>query len=373
MSKAKSIFLRDICRPRQWPTLSIGDLVPTGFPVYGANGRIGFAPTFTHEKPVLLVGCRGSCGTLHITEPRSYANGNAMALDNFDESKANLRWIFYFLYARGFSDVISGSSQPQITQSNIGGIELSLPSLLEQERAVRVLDEAEALRRLRMQADQKTDRLVSALLEDTFGEPSSNPFKWPVKTLCELLAVPLQNGVSPATEGTITDNVLTLSAITGNQFDSFAVKGAPFSRQPEPSKRVKAGQFLICRGNGNIQLVGAGKFAAPDAFGYVFPDTMISAEFDSQAVVDEFIDALWRTPYIRSQIQSSARTTNGAHKINQMSLELVSFPVPSLDLQRSFAVQVKEIKALQTAQTASRQRLDDLLKSLLYRAFQGEL
>jgi type I restriction enzyme S subunit len=85
MSSHPTVRLGEICRPRQWKTLSKKDLVADGFPVYGANGKIGFATEFTHSKPTLLIGCRGSCGSVHITEPFSYANGNAMALDELNE------------------------------------------------------------------------------------------------------------------------------------------------------------------------------------------------------------------------------------------------------------------------------------------------
>ena len=37
------------------------------------------------------------------------------------------------------------------------------------------------------------------------------------------------------------------------------------------------------------------------------------------------------------------------------------------------AARVSEIRAMKTAQAASRRRLDDLFQSLLHRAFQGEL
>lgn len=77
----ENVPLLSLCQPKQWPTLSGKQMQPDGFPVYGANGPIGFSDRYTHLGPVLLAGCRGSCGTLHITPPKSYANGNAMAFD----------------------------------------------------------------------------------------------------------------------------------------------------------------------------------------------------------------------------------------------------------------------------------------------------
>ena len=41
--------------------------------------------------------------------------------------------------------------------------------------------------------------------------------------------------------------------------------------------------------------------------------------------------------------------------------------------QRPFTVHVAEIRELETAQTASRRRLDALFQFLLHRAFTGEL
>lgn len=53
---------------------------------------------------------------------------------------------------------------------------------------------------------------------------------------------------------------------------------------------------------------------------------------------------------------------------------IVSFvPFPPLALQQEFARRVEEIRALETAQTATRHRLDHLFQSMLHRAFNGEL
>ena len=111
-----AVKLHDICRPRQWKTISASNLLEEGYPVYGANGKIGFYSDYTHEFPTLMITCRGAtCGNVHISEPKSYINGNAMALDELDREKVDIRFLYYYLLGRGFDDVISGSAQPQIT------------------------------------------------------------------------------------------------------------------------------------------------------------------------------------------------------------------------------------------------------------------
>ena len=80
-------YLLEICNPKQWKTIPKSQLLENGkFPVYGANGIIGRYNEYNHEKPTVLITCRGAtCGNIHITVPKAYINGNAMALDNLNE------------------------------------------------------------------------------------------------------------------------------------------------------------------------------------------------------------------------------------------------------------------------------------------------
>jgi type I restriction enzyme S subunit len=60
-------------------------------------------------------------------------------------------------------------------------------------------------------------------------------------------------------------------------------------------------------------------------------------------------------------------------KFNASELSALKLPLPPLVQQREFAARVSEIRAMQAEQTASHRRLDDLVQSMLHRAFKGEL
>lgn len=125
--------LLDICQPKQWKVVSAADLTDSGYVVYGANGKIGFYSTYTHENPTLMITCRGAtCGNLHISEPRAYINGNAMALDDLAEQVTSIGYLKYALQARGLTDAITGSAQPQITKQSLSEVTLRLAPLAEQ-------------------------------------------------------------------------------------------------------------------------------------------------------------------------------------------------------------------------------------------------
>jgi len=131
--KWKTVRLDEICDPKQWPTISKAEQTESGYPVFGANGQIGFYDQYNHEHETIVVTCRGAtCGTVNMTPPRTYITGNAMSLDDVS-SAANVSFLFQLLAARGFNDIISGSAQPQIIGKDIKAVTINLPALEEQK------------------------------------------------------------------------------------------------------------------------------------------------------------------------------------------------------------------------------------------------
>ena len=183
----KYIYLTDICRPKQWKTISTSDLHESGYPVYGANGKIGFYDKYTHEFPTVLITCRGAtCGTLNISEPKSYVNGNAMALDNLNDNYS-LKYLYYILIARGLNDVVSGSAQPQITRENLSKVKIPNPSFPTQQKIANILDKADELRQYNKQLIEKYEALTQSLFLDMFGDPVKNENGWELKTLGDIV------------------------------------------------------------------------------------------------------------------------------------------------------------------------------------------
>jgi type I restriction enzyme S subunit len=136
-----TVKLFDVCRPKQWTTISTKELTQTGFPVYGANGKIGYYSKYNHEHPTILITCRGAtCGRINVSEPRSYVNGNAMSLDDLQENVMQLSFLSYALEQRGLNDTITGSAQPQITRQSLDAVSLRLAPLAEQRRIVAKLE-----------------------------------------------------------------------------------------------------------------------------------------------------------------------------------------------------------------------------------------
>ena len=181
------VKLTDICRPKQWKTISMSQLFNEGYPVYGANGKIGYYSEYTHEQPTLMITCRGAtCGTVNISKPFSYINGNAMALDNIDVEQTDICFLYYCFLFRGFSDVISGSAQPQITRQGLEKIIIDLPEIEKQKQIVEILDISDSLRQKRKQQLTLLDDYLKSVFLNMFGDPLVNNKGLPQKRLGDL-------------------------------------------------------------------------------------------------------------------------------------------------------------------------------------------
>lgn len=133
--------LGDICEIYQPKTIAMKDMLPDGkYPVFGANGIIGKYDKYNHEEPELLIGCRGTCGSVNISLPKSWINGNAMVIRPKVEGIDRNYLEYFFRGSINISNVITGSAQPQITRQSLSPIKISFPPFLEQKRIVERID-----------------------------------------------------------------------------------------------------------------------------------------------------------------------------------------------------------------------------------------
>lgn len=129
--------LGDIAELYQPVTISAKQLTDSGYPVYGANGVVGFFSEFNHDSPQVTVTCRGStCGTVNRTVEKSWITGNAMVI-NCDKSRnINKDFLYFLLLGQDLSVCITGTGQPQIVRGPLANFELPIPSDIEEQRAI---------------------------------------------------------------------------------------------------------------------------------------------------------------------------------------------------------------------------------------------
>ena len=250
-----------------------------------------------------------------------------------------------------------------ITSENLTAMQVPLPSLDEQLNVISTLGSVKKL----ASDCSRTLSLLDELVKSRFVE-MFEPTEWPTFPAGSVL-LNMRNGVSPSKEGLCHARVLTLSAITQGSFDAESWKEGAYPSDPPREKRVSAGEFYICRGNGNRDLVGAGEYSDTDLPDLVFPDTMIAARINFDLISAAYLRYAWGRPAIRRQIESRARTTNGTFKINQRMLSEVLLPLPPLSLQKEFAAFAAEVAKSQVAVRQQIERLQTLYDSLAQEYF----
>ena len=192
------VRLTSICTPKQWKTISTKELKPEGYPVYGANGIIGYYEEYNHQNETVMITCRGAtCGTVNISVPKAYITGNAMCLDSVDENKVQIKYLYYVLKAYDFTGVISGSAQPQITREGLQKVKIPLIELSEQKKIVELLDKIESSKEKRREQLIKLDDLVKSQFIEMFGDIVRNEREWPCESVEQVApAVPYKGQIA---------------------------------------------------------------------------------------------------------------------------------------------------------------------------------
>jgi hypothetical protein len=116
-------------------------------PVYGANGVIGWHDMGHYDHEVVALGCRGSCGSVHIAPPGAWLANNAMALWPRESGAVLTRFLGLAMEAADLvtSGVVSGQVQPQITRTSLAGLQLPVPPVHVQRRIVDLINAFDAV------------------------------------------------------------------------------------------------------------------------------------------------------------------------------------------------------------------------------------
>lgn len=261
-----------------------------------------------------------------------------------------------------------GSTIKGILRSDVENMEIPLPPLSEQRRIVEILDQADALRKKRAEADAKAERLLPALFYKMFGDPATNPKGWPVVDGNTIFSQVRYGVGSPP---------------------PFSEEGVPFLR----AGNIKRGQVIhrdlvffepihaksISRSKvneGDIVIVRRGAYTGECA--------EIPSEFDAAYVGYDLIcvpssttnpkwfSAAFNSPSIWQQIESIRKRAaqQGLNKDQILSFKL---PYPPKDLQDEFAEKAISITTQYKNMVIVKDKLELLFQALLHRAFSGDL
>lgn len=284
------------------------------------------------------------------------------------------RFLTYYLRSNhflGFANVaVAGVKMPRIIMTKFWKHSIPLPPPSEQRRIVEILDQADALRKKRTEADAKAARILPALFYKMFGDPTTNPKGWPVRPLGEVTLDKPQYGAN-ASSAEWSNGKPRYVRITDITDDGRLIKSGIVTLDLEDWEPycLVDGDLLFAR-SGNT--VGKTFLYRKDDGLCAFAGYLIRFQADTNQVAPWYLFALTQTGYYKSWVEARKRVA-GQPNINGKEYSSLQIPCPPILLQQQFTKMVEAIIALRDKRGANFERLDKLYNIILHRAFSGDL
>ena len=363
--KNKVYNLFEICNPKQWKTISIDNLDKNAkYPVYGANGVIGYYFEYNHEKPTLCITCRGATsGELNISTSYSYINGNTMALDDLDETKVDINFLYYYLKKRGFKDIISGSAQPQITRISLKKISIPLYTLSFQKKVASNLKKIEDIIKFKKNQLLNLTELVKSLFTKIFGDPLLNDKKewnfFKIKDIGKIIS-----GSTPSTNipeywngeylwitpAELNDDSFIVNS-TDRKLTYLGVKASSLIELPIGTVLLSSRAPI-----GKVAIVGE-KMFCNQGFKNIIPNEEVNPIYLYYILKEkkEYLNFLGRGVTFK--------------ELSKEIVENISIKVPPIELQNKFAERIEKIEKLKFEIEKSIETAQNLYDSLISKYF----
>jgi type I restriction enzyme S subunit len=285
----------------------------------------------------------------------------------------NVRFLYYYLQTYDMTRLSKKTTGvDSIAFSDVAKIKVPLPPLPEQERIVRLLDEAESLRAARLRANERMSQFVPALFHEMFGDPVKTEF--PIKTLNEVADVVsgIAKGRKFNGQRPVTINYLRVANVQAGYLDLSEIKTIEALPSEVEELQVKIGDVLLTEG-GDFDKLGRGAMLEVDLPNCIHQNHVFRARVNRDYLLPVFFHDFLQTQQAKKYFLSCAKKTTNLASINLTQLRALPVPLPPIALQREFAARVEEARGVQSAQRKSAERVEALVQSMLARAFTGEL
>lgn len=363
--------LGDIADLYQPVTISARQLTDSGYPVYGANGVVGFFSEYNHDNPQVTVTCRGStCGTVNRTVEKSWITGNAMVINCDQYRGINKEFLYFLLLWQDLSVCITGTGQPQIVRGPLANFELKIPSDLEEQRAIAsILSDMDTLiSGLDQLITKKRDFKQAAMQQLLTGQKRLPGFsgEWELTRLGSMVSL-ARISIFPFMN-------------PEKLFAHFSLPAFDEGKEPaiEPGSYIASNKFSVPEG---AVLVSKLNPRIPRIWMPVAQEheAVASTEFlvllPKSAVIREFLYELCRSDGFCAQLEISATGTTGSHqRISPAAALDIEVSIPSsLDEQTAIATILSDMSAEVSALEARREKARQLKQGMMQELLTGRI
>lgn len=263
-----------------------------------------------------------------------------------------------------------GAAQPGINASKLKELEIPLPPLEEQKRIAAILDQADALRRLRRRALDRLNTLGQAIFHEMFGDRLATSSV----SLLGDLTTKIGSGATPR-GGDAAYKAAGIPLIRSmNVRDGyFSERGLAYLDDNQAALlrnvQVKAKDVLL-----NITGASVARVCiAPEEMDGARVNQHVAIIRTTPDLIAEFLEAFLLLPQTKNRLLSIAESGATRQAITKSQISELEIPNISLVEQERFVDRLMRVQRTMTLSTAHGERSEDLFTSLQHRAFRGEL
>ena len=240
-----------------------------------------------------------------------------------------------------------GVAQPGVNATILKKLQIPLPPLPEQKRIAAILDATDELRTKRRESIALLDDLIQSTFLEMFGDPVTNPMRWMVKTLGEILKVKSGNG---------------LVAKDMNPDGKYPVYGGNGINGYHDSYMFDESQIVLGRVGVYCGVVHLTK---PKAW---VTDNALYVHRVFQPIDTTYLVSILKNANLNQYAGQAAQPLISGNRIYPVSILL-----PPVDLQQRYSMIVESIEKQKARLQTHLDELNILFASLQQRAFNGEL
>ena len=267
----------------------------------------------------------------------------------------------------------TSAGQFNINTAGLGTIPLPLPPLREQVRIASILDKADAIRRKREEGIRLTEEVLRSTFLEMFGDPVRNEHSWPIVKVREAGDVQLGRQRAPKYQsGKHTCPYIRVANVFEDRIDLSDLLAMDFNPSDFAAFKLYYGDILLNEGQ-STELVGRPAMWRDEIPECCFQNTLVRFRSNLKRTVPEFALEVFLYYLRKGQFaRISSKTSSVAH-LGAGRFAEMPFPLPPLEMQHEFAARRRKVHELLERRQRQYRETADLFKSLVQRAFRGEL
>lgn len=197
----------------------------------------------------VILSSRAPIGKVAIAGCEMYCNQGFKNL--ICSEKINNHYLYWFLKGRTeyLNSLGRGATFKEISKQIVSNIEIDVPPIEQQKRAVNQLEKANAIIRLRKQQLQKLDELVKSRFVEMFGDVIRNSKSWEIRVLADIASSRLGKMLDTKQQtGECSYPYLANFNVQWFRFNTENLNQMDFNEEDRIEFELQNGDLLVCEG-----------------------------------------------------------------------------------------------------------------------------